>query len=101
MKFGFSVARRVLAAFSIAATCVLVCGCSSTPFPVVLPDPQPPAETTLNTEQVKQAMDTLISDRNHVCSEAKADGATDVTPADCGAGSVTGAVPNAGAAAKP
>lgn len=101
MKFGVGVTRRILAAFAIAAAYTLVCGCSSTPFPTVLNDPPPPAETTLNTDQVKQAVNELVSDRNHVCAEAMADGATNVTPADCGAGPATGATPNTGAAAKP
>jgi hypothetical protein len=101
MKFGVSVTRRLLAACSIAAACALVCGCSSTPFPVVLSDPPPPAETTLNTDQVKQAMDELVSDRKHICSEAIAEGATNITPADCASGNAGGASPNAGAAAKP
>ncbi len=101
MKFGVSLTRRVLAAFAVAAACTFVCGCTSTPFPAVLSDPPPPTETTLNTDQVKQAVDQLVTDRNHVCAEAIADGATNVTSADCGTGTAGGAIPNTGAAAKP
>jgi len=101
MRFGAGVTRRVLAALAIVAACALVCGCSSTPFPAVLSDPPPSAETTLNPDQVKQAVDDLVSDRNHVCAQAIADADTAVTPASCGAGTVTGAAPNTGAAVKP
>ncbi len=100
MKFGFSVTRRVLAAVSVAAVCALVCGCSSTTYPAVLTDPPPSTDTTLSPDQIKKAMDNLISDRNRQCSEAIADAAPGDPPPDCGA-TTTGATPNAGAAAKP
>jgi hypothetical protein len=100
MKSGFSVTRRVLAVFSVAAACALVCDCSSTTYPAVLSDPPPPNDTTLSPDQVKKAMDNLISDRNRQCSEAIAEKAPDDPPPDCGV-TTTGATPNTGAAAKP
>ncbi|MGH6672094.1 MAG: hypothetical protein ACRECV_09005 [Xanthobacteraceae bacterium] len=89
--------RLVLAAAAVATACALMCGCSSTAFPVVLSDPPAPNETTLSPDQVKQAMDNLISDRNHLCSVAVAD-KTGSTPQDCGA---TGSTQNAATPAKP
>lgn len=100
MKLGFGVTRRVLAAAAVAAVCALVCGCSSTTYPAVLNDPPPSADTTLDPDQVKKAMDNLISDRNRQCTEAMADAQPgDPTP-DCGV-TTTGTTRNSGAAAKP
>jgi hypothetical protein len=100
MKSGFSVTRRILAALSVAAACALVCGCASTTYPAVLSDPPPPNDTTLSPDEVKKAMDNLISDRNHQCSEAIADAPPGQPPPDCAA-TTTGSTPSAGAAAKP
>jgi hypothetical protein len=97
MKFG--VTQRVLAALCVAAACTLVCGCSSTTYPAVLTDPPPSAESTLSPDEVKKAMDNLISARNHQCSEVTAEEAPGTPPPDCN--DTTGATPNAGAAAKP
>lgn len=99
MKFNASAARQALAAFSIAATCALACGCSSTPFPAVLaPLPPPPSDVILSPEQVKKAMDNLIFDRDRLCAQAKAEAAPGTPPPDCAA---TGATPNTGAPPKP
>ena len=100
MKSGFSVMRRVLAAVSVAGACALVCNCSSTTYPAVLSDPPAPNDTMLSPVEVKKAMDNLISDRNHQCSEAIADAPPGEPPPDCRA-TTTGATSNAGAAAKP
>jgi hypothetical protein len=97
MTFRRDVTRRVLAALSVACACALVGGCSATTFPSVLANPPGPNDPTLSPDQVKQAMDSLISDRNHLCSVAVAD-QTGTAPQDCGA---TGSTGNAGAAAKP
>jgi len=97
MTLCLRMTRLFLAAASLAAICALVAGCSSTAFPVVLSDPPPPKENTLSPAQVQQAMDGLISDRNHLCAVAVAD-QTGSTPQDCEA---TGSTPKAGAAAKP
>jgi hypothetical protein len=104
MKSGFGVTRRLLAAVSVAGACALACGCSSTLYPAVLANPPGPTDTTLSPDEVKKAMDNLMSARNHQCTEAIADAQPgDPTP-DCGAtttGATTGATSGAGAAAKP
>jgi hypothetical protein len=98
MTFRLCVTRRALAALYVAAACTLVCGCSATTFPTVLADPPGPNDPTLSPDQVKQAMDGLISDRNHLCAVAVADQSPGSSPQGCGA---TGTTANAGAAAKP
>jgi len=84
-----------------AAIALLLAGCSSpaTPslFPSVLNEPPPHEDTTLQPEQVKQAVDSLVSERNHLCS-ATADPATRNT-AHCG--EAAAGAQTAGAAAKP
>lgn len=104
MAFSCKLTRRVVAAFSIAAACALVCGCtSSTPslFPAVLADPPQRDDTTLSPEQVKLAVDDLVSERNRLCMQTVASEGAGATPSDCGAPTATSATPAAGAAAKP
>lgn len=104
MKVGWSVTRRVLAAFAIAAACVLAGGCASqtTPslFPSVLADPPPRNDTTLTPDQVKDAVDDLVSERKRLCMDAVADEGAGAAPPDCDA-QATGSTPNTGAPAKP
>jgi hypothetical protein len=58
----------------------LASGCSSSsspspaagPFPSVLASPVARDTTPLSPDEVKQAMDTLVSERNHLCAEAVA-----------------------------
>jgi hypothetical protein len=100
MKSGLSVTRRLLVAVSVAAVCALACGCSSTTYPAVLADPPGPSDTPLSPDEVKKAVDNLISARNHQCTEAVAEAAPGDPQPDCGA-TTTGATPNAGAAVKP
>jgi hypothetical protein len=80
---------------------LLSAGCSSpaTPglFPSVLNNPPPHEDTTLQPNEVKQAVDNLVSERNHLCSETTAH-STGNTP-HCG--DATSGVQTAGAAAKP
>ncbi len=102
MKFSLSVTRRLLAALAVAAASALVSACSApSVFPALFDEPAPRNDTTLTPDQVKQATDSLISDRNHLCSEAVANATPGGTPPDCGAQAATGATPAAGAAAKP
>jgi hypothetical protein len=63
----------------------------------VLNDPPAREDTPLKPDEVKQAVDNLISDRNHLCSETTADSSGN-TP-HCGDASAS--VKTAGAAAKP
>jgi hypothetical protein len=88
------------------AAALLVSGCSSTVtssvYPAVLDDPPPRDGTTLSPAQVKQAMDTLISDRNRLCAQATANSSA-AAPPSCGAQDTmaTGTTPNPGAGATP
>ena len=56
-----------------AAVAVLAAGCSpELAFPVIHDMPPPRADTPLTPDQVKQATDGLISDRNHLSNETQA-----------------------------
>jgi hypothetical protein len=106
MTFGLSVTRRVLAVSAVAAACALAGGCASqltpSPFPSVLADPPQRNDTTLSPDQVKQAMDNLVSERKRLCTEAVADEEGSGTPPpDCDSQAATGTTSNAGAPAKP
>jgi len=82
---------------------VLASGCSSSsspspagPFPSVLASPVARDTTPLSPDEVKQAMDNLISERNHLCAEAIATSGTKAYgasgPGNCSAdGTTTGA----------
>jgi len=90
-----------LAALAIgAATLFVVAGCSSSLapglFPAVLNSPPPREETPLSPDQVKQATDNLIAERNRLCAEAAANG--NPAAGNCGAAA---SAQNAGGAAKP
>jgi hypothetical protein len=98
MRLGFSVTRRVLAPLAVAAASALLSACSApTVFPGLFDEPPPRNEATLNPDQVKQAVDGLVSDRNRLCSEAMANAGRGATPPDCTAQTAA----TAGAAAKP
>jgi hypothetical protein len=59
-----------------AAALLLIAGCSSGPnlFPAVLDRPAQREDTPLSPDQVKQATDNLIAERNRLCAEAAANG---------------------------
>jgi hypothetical protein len=102
------VRARLLAALAFGgAGAALIAGCSSSSspslFPVVLDHPAPRDDTPLSPEQVKQATDSLVADRNRLCAEAVANGAPNATAANCGSGNTAnpGAAQTAGGAAKP
>jgi hypothetical protein len=107
MMFGMRVARRVLTACALAAGCALAGGCAfpvtPSPFPSVLSDPAARSDTTLSQDQVKQAVDDLVSERKRLCMEQIADEGADAATPDCAAD--TGAIPSgalsAGTPAKP
>jgi hypothetical protein len=101
------VTARVLAGLAVAAAAaLLVSGCSSPAapglFPAVFNDPPPRDEATLSPDQVKQAMDNLISDRNHLCSQATANSSS-AAPPSCGMENavLTGATQTPDAGVKP
>ena len=66
-----SVMRRVPGIIAVAATvAVLVTGCSpEVGFPAVHDMPAPRADTPLTPDQVKQATDSLISERDHLATQ--------------------------------
>jgi hypothetical protein len=97
------VTARMLAALAIClALAVVASGCSSQlssaspPYPAVLADPPQRDTASLSPTEVQQAMDSLISQRNHLCAEVVAtNGSRSSAAANC-ADTTTG-----GAATKP
>jgi hypothetical protein len=83
--------RRIAGVAICAATAGLLSGCSSGNYPAVLAEPAPRADTPLSPDQVKQATDDLISQRDRLSAEAQSSG--DPTAA-------VGAAPATAAAAK-
>jgi hypothetical protein len=80
MQGRSSVTARMLAALAIClAPAVVASGCStsslpssSPQFPSVLAEPAARDTAPLGPDEVKQAMDNLISERNHLCAQAVA-----------------------------
>jgi hypothetical protein len=74
------VTARMLAALAIClALAVVASGCSSSKvssvspaYPAVLADPPQRDTSPMSPTEVQQAMDNLISERNHLCAEAVA-----------------------------
>jgi len=97
MRVDSSATRRLLAGLAVAVAGALTSACS-TPgvYPSVLSPPTPRDETTLTPDQVKQAMDGLVSDRNHLCAEAVANDPAGSPPPSCAPQNAA-----AGAPAKP
>lgn len=97
-------ARLLVALAFGCAGAVLIAGCSSSSpslFPVVLDKPPPRNDTPLSPEQVKQATDSLVADRNRLCAQAAANDSPN--SANCGSDNPAspGATQQAGGAAKP
>jgi hypothetical protein len=79
------------AALAVATGCMLMSACSASgPYPTIFADPAPRPESTLSPDEVKQATDSLVSDRNHLCSAAVANVAPGGPPPDCAAQTATG-----------
>ena len=68
-----SVTRLLLAGLALAsATAFLVAGCSTdTIFPAVHDIPAPRPDAPLTAEEVKQATDSLITERDHLSTETQ------------------------------
>ena len=86
------VTARMLAALAICLAPTLAasgCSSSSSPspsllYPSVLAEPPARDTTPLSPIEVQQAMDNLISERNHLCAEAVAtSGAKSTAAANC------------------
>jgi len=92
------VTARTLAALAIGlALAVLVSACSSSKlssvspaYPAVLADPPQRDTSTMSPTEVQQAMDNLISQRNHLCAEAVATNGSKSTAATNCADTTTG-----------
>ncbi len=99
---------RLFARVAIAAAAAMpMSGCSAPGlFPAVLTTPAPRDDTMLTSAQIKQATENLISERDHLCTEAMAGEDANGSPtavSNCGAGNVetTGSTAKAGAGVKP
>jgi hypothetical protein len=105
---------RMLAVVAIVAPAALaMSGCSPgadypSLFPAVHDMPPPRADTPMDANQVQQATEDLISDRNRLSAEAQGDGqsanaaanaATKTPPAAAGSGTMQGAGGNGAQAA--
>ena len=97
-KYG-RIAKLALATSAVAAVAFLVSACSSsdTMFPAVHDMPAARTETTLTPDQVKQATDSLVSERERLITEAQAAGRQPVTATN--APVATGSVPQKKSAA--
>ena len=76
---------------ALAAGCTLVSACSSPgAYPTIFAGPAPRPESTLTPDEVKQATDSLVSDRNQSCAVAIANAAPGNPPPDCTPQTATG-----------
>jgi hypothetical protein len=91
-----TVAARGVAGLALGASIAgLVAACSpGADYPAILDRPAPRADQPMSPDQVKQATDALISDRNRLSSDTQA-------PQQASAPAATGSTPPAGSAPKP
>ncbi len=79
--------RRRIGAVAVAAVTALLSACSSSSssgtYPSLFAEPPPRADSPLTPDEVKQATDTLLSDRQHLCAEAIANVPPGGPPPDC------------------
>ena len=91
-----TVAARVVAGLALGAA---LAACSpGADYPAVLDKPEPRADQPMNPDQVRQATDALISDRNRLSSDAQA---SQQASQQAGAPAATGSTRPAGSAPKP
>jgi hypothetical protein len=95
-----TVAARVIAGLALGASiAALLAACSpGADYPTILDKPAPRADQTMNPDQVRQATDALISDRNRLSSDAQAG---QQAGQQAGAPAATGSTSPAGSAPKP
>jgi hypothetical protein len=98
-------AKLVLQGLATAAALALVLsGCSEVGYPAIHDMPAPRAEAPLTPDQVKQATDDLISQREHLSTEAQGSAQPSPAPAAQSAAAqptITGTTPAPSAYAKP
>jgi hypothetical protein len=81
-----------------ASIAALLAACSpGADYPSILDKPAPRADQTMNPDQVRQATDALISDRNRLSNDTQAGQA----PQQASAPAATGSTRPAGSAPKP
>jgi len=87
----------------VAAIAVLLSACSSSSgtYPSLFTEPPPRSDTPLTPDEVKQATDTLLTDREHLCAEAIANVPPGGPPPDCATQTGTAGKPAGGTAGKP
>ena len=100
LRKGRTGAARVVAGLALgAAIAALLAACSpGADYPSILDKPAPRADQPMNPDQVKQATDALISDRNRLSSDAQA---SQQASQQAGAPAATGSTRPAGSAPKP
>jgi hypothetical protein len=94
---------RVIAGLALGASiAALLAACSpGADYPSILDKPAPRADQTMNPDQVRQATDALISDRNRLSSDAQASQQAGQAPQQASAPAATGTTRPAGSAPKP
>ena len=97
MRSRERVTTRLVAGLAIGVSiAVLMAACSpGGDYPTILDKPMPRADQPMSPDQVKQATDALISDRDRLSAEAQAAGQSGAPPA------TTGSTRTAGVAPKP
>lgn len=92
-----------MAVAAAAVSALLLSACSSSPgtYPSLFAEPPPRSDTPLTPAEVKQATDTLLTDRDHLCAEAVANGPPGGPPPDCAAQTGIAAKPGGGTPGKP
>jgi hypothetical protein len=90
-------------AAAVVATLLSACSSSSSSgtYPSLFAEPPPRSDTPLTPAEVKQATDTLLSDRDHLCAEAIANAPPGGPPPDCATQTGSTGKPAGGAAGKP
>src|ERR1700733_7426827 len=98
-----TVAARVIAGLALGALiAALVAACSpGADYPSILDKPAPRADQTMNPDQVRQATDALISDRNRLSNDSQASQQAGQAPQQASAPAATGSTRPAGSAPKP
>ena len=88
-------------AAAVAALLLSACSSSSGTYPSLFAEPPPRGDTPLTPAEVKQATDTLLTDRDRLCAEAVANVPPGGPPPDCATQTGTAGKPAGGTPGKP
>ena len=99
-RAGTRISVAVVAA-AVAALLLSACSSSSGPYPTLFAEPPPRGDAPLTPDEVKQATDTLLTDREHLCAAAIANEQPGAPPPDCATQTGTAGKPAGGTGAKP